>query len=148
MVRIETIFWQYTDTKVEMMNNLIEIQNQIEKLTKQASEIKAREFDKTVQEIIAKMNAFGISLKNLQLALGGNRQRGVAKSGKGKLGVSKKTSTKKSAAKSKSKSAGTVVAAKFRGPNGESWSGRGLMPRWLSALVAQGQAKENFAVKT
>ena len=50
MVRIETIFWQYTDTKVEMMNNLIEIQNQIEKLTKQASEIKAREFDKTVQE--------------------------------------------------------------------------------------------------
>ena len=130
------------------MNNLIEIQSQIEKLTKQASEIKAREFDKTMQEIIAKMNAFGISLKSLQLAMGGKRQGRVAKSGKGKLGAPKSTSAKKSVAKSKSKSAGTVVAAKFRGPNGESWSGRGLMPRWLAALVAQGQVKENFAVKS
>lgn len=134
------------------MNNLIEIQSQIEKLTKQASEIKAREFDKTVQEIIAKMNAFGISLKNLQQALGGKRQAGVARSGKGKLGAPKRTTVKKSAANSKSKSmkgksAGTVVATKFRGPNGETWSGRGLMPRWLSALVAQGKTREDFAVK-
>ena len=134
------------------MSNLIEIQSQIEKLTKQASEIKAREFDKTVQEIIAKMNAFGISLKNLQQALGGKRQTGVSRSGKGKLGASKRTAGKKSVASSKSKStksksAGTVVAAKFRGPNGETWSGRGLMPRWLSALVAQGQTREDFAVK-
>ena len=48
------------------MSNLIEIQSQIEKLQKQASEIKAREFDKTVQDILAKMQAFGITLKDLQ----------------------------------------------------------------------------------
>ncbi len=129
------------------MSNLIEIQSQIEKLTKQASEIKAREFDKTVQDIIAKMNAFGISLKNLQQALGGKRQSGVARTGKGKVGALKRNSSKKSAANAKSKSAGTVVAAKYRGPNGETWSGRGLMPRWLSALVAQGKTREDFAVK-
>ncbi len=133
-----------------MMNNLIEIQSQIEKLTKQASDIKAREFDKTVQEIAAKMNAFGISLKNLQQALGGKRRqvKGRASNANAKAGGLAKTTGRKSIAKSKSKSVGTVVAAKFRGPNGESWSGRGLMPRWLSALVAQGQAKENFAVKS
>ncbi|MBP9683695.1 MAG: H-NS histone family protein, partial [Rhodoferax sp.] len=33
-----------------------------------------------------------------------------------------------------------------RGPNGETWSGRGLTPRWMAALVAQGQAKESFII--
>ena len=37
------------------MSNLIDIQTQIEKLQKQASDIRAREFDKTVQDIVAKM---------------------------------------------------------------------------------------------
>lgn len=36
--------------------------------------------------------------------------------------------------------------AKYRGPNGEEWSGRGLTPRWLSALIAAGRIKEEFAV--
>ena len=35
------------------MSNLIDIQSQIEKLQKQANEVKAREFDKTVQDILA-----------------------------------------------------------------------------------------------
>ena len=39
------------------MSNLIDIQSQIEKLQKQASDIRAREFDKTVQDIVAKMQA-------------------------------------------------------------------------------------------
>ena len=122
------------------MSNLIEIQSQIEKLTKQASEIRAREFDKTVQEIIAKMNAFRIGLKDLQPGKSGKAAKG--KTRKPPISVPKKTGTK-----AKSKNAGAVVAAKFRGPNGETWSGRGLIPRWLSALVAQGKSKEDFAIK-
>jgi DNA-binding protein H-NS len=117
------------------MSNLIEIQTQIEKLTKQASEIRAREFDKTVQEILAKMNAFGIVLKDLQPKKAGK----VTKASKGRSGKSAASTPKKS---------GAVVAAKYRGPNGESWSGRGLMPRWLSAQVAQGKVKEDFAIKS
>ena len=38
------------------------------------------------------------------------------------------------------------VQAKYRGPNGEEWSGRGITPSWLSALIAQGRTKEEFAV--
>lgn len=38
------------------------------------------------------------------------------------------------------------IKAKYRGPNGEEWSGRGFTPSWLSALIAQGRAKEEFAV--
>lgn len=38
------------------------------------------------------------------------------------------------------------VAAKYRGPNGESWAGRGMRPRWLTALIAEGRKAEEFAV--
>jgi ParB/RepB/Spo0J family partition protein len=36
--------------------------------------------------------------------------------------------------------------ATYRGPNGETWTGRGLMPRWLAVLVQNGQDKESFRV--
>lgn len=117
------------------MSNLIDIQTQIQKLQKQADEIRSKEFDKTVQDILAKMQAFGITLKDLQPAKGKSRGKALAHK-----------SVVKSGSKG-GKKAGATVAAKYRGPNGETWSGRGLMPRWLAALVAQGQAKESFAVK-
>jgi DNA-binding protein H-NS len=117
------------------MSDLINIQTQIEKLQKQAGEIKNREFDKTVQDILAKMQAYGITFKNLQ----SGKTRSVKAKGK--------AATKSAGSKGKQKAKGTtVLAAKYRGPNGEAWSGRGLMPRWLTALVAQGKKKEEFAV--
>jgi len=118
------------------MSNLIEIQSQIEKLQKQATEIKAREFDKTVLDILAKMQAFGITLKDLQ----GSK----ARSAKGKIAIGRKSAPSKTSKKEKT---AAVVAVKFRGPNGETWSGRGLTPRWLAALLVQGRSKEEFAVQ-
>lgn len=118
------------------MVSLVDIQSQIEKLQKQASEIKGREFDATVQDILAKMQAFGITTKDLQRAATGVQR------GKGK---GKPVSLVKTAA-TKVKRSGAVVAAKYRGPNGETWSGRGLTPRWLASLVAQGRTKEEFAI--
>lgn len=44
------------------------------------------------------------------------------------------------------KDAGEPVPAKFRGPNGETWSGRGRMPKWLQALEAEGKSRKDFAV--
>lgn len=121
------------------MGDLIDIQVQIEKLQKQASEIKVREFDKTVQEIVMKMQAFGITLKDLRHSMGkGSKGRVRKASGKGPA--------VKTAAKHSQK-AGVPVAPKYRGPNGETWSGRGLVPRWLSTLLAQGRSKEDFAIK-
>lgn len=118
------------------MSNLIDIQTQIEKLQKQANEIKAKEFNSTVQDILAKMQAFGITVKDLQSAKPANAV---------KAGRSKKAAAAKKPAKT-SKMAGIAVAAKYRGPNGETWSGRGLTPKWLAALIAQGHSKESFAV--
>lgn len=138
---------QYSDIVGEVllltglfMSNLIDIQSQIHKLQKQASEIKAREFDTTVRDILSKMEAFGISVKDLQTASTGRKGRG--RPAKKSTGVMKQISSTV-----KSKRSGTTVAAKYKGPNGEAWTGRGLTPRWLSALVAQGRSKEEFAIQ-
>ncbi len=41
----------------------------------------------------------------------------------------------------------TTVAVKFRGPNGETWSGRGKAPNWLTSLEAhQGRHRDEFLV--
>lgn len=41
---------------------------------------------------------------------------------------------------------GGKVAPRFRGPEGETWSGRGLRPKWLTALLADGHKLEEFAL--
>jgi DNA-binding protein H-NS len=116
------------------MGNLIDIQTQIEKLQRQANDIKSKEFDKTVREIVAQMQAFGITVKDLQAA----NSRG----GRSRAKVVAKRSAKSTAGKPHAS-----VPPKYRGPNGETWSGRGLMPRWLATLVAQGQGKEAFLIE-
>jgi DNA-binding protein H-NS len=42
---------------------------------------------------------------------------------------------------------GVKHAAKYRGPNGEEWSGRGRMPKWLAALEAEGRGREEFLIQ-
>jgi len=125
------------------MSDLIEIQSQIEKLQKQASDIKAREFGKTVQDILVKMQAFGITLKDLQPG----KARGAK--GKAKVGkLAKAGAAVKLAGAGAPKKVAAPVPAKYRGPNGEGWSGRGLTPRWLTALLVDGKTKEDFAIKS
>jgi len=104
------------------MSSLIEIQNQIALLQKQAEQIKSNEFAKAVEDILSQMDAYGITVDDL---------------GRGKGRARKAAPTAKS---------GGTAPVKFRGPNGETWSGRGLMPRWLAAQVAGGKTKESFAV--
>lgn len=115
------------------MNNLIDIQLQIEKLQKQAADIRTRELDKTIQDILAKMQAFGITTKDLQT---------YKPSAKGMKDAASKKRNNAAA------DAGTIktIAPKFRGHNGEVWSGRGLTPRWLATLIEQGRKKEEFAI--
>ena len=98
------------------MNSLIDIQSQIEKLQKQAADIKSREFDKTVLDIRAKMQAFGITIKDLQSAAPKGRK-----------------------SKGKAAGAGVVKAAATKRKVG-------LKPRWLAALLAEGRTKEEFAI--
>ena len=115
------------------MSKLIDLQTQIAHLQKQAEEIRGKEFDATITEIRQKMQAFGITIKDLQST--------KVKSKPGRK--SKVAATEKPA---KVRKATTAVAAKYRGPNSETWSGRGLTPKWLASLVAQGHTKEQYLI--
>ena len=43
---------------------------------------------------------------------------------------------------------GRKVAPKYRGPGGETWSGRGLAPRWLSELERKGKKRDSFLIQS
>jgi DNA-binding protein H-NS len=47
----------------------------------------------------------------------------------------------------KAKYARGKQAAKYRGPGGEEWSGRGPAPRWLKPLLAKGKTKADFLIR-
>lgn len=119
------------------MAGLIELQTQISMLQKQAAELKARDFLGTVKEIQSKMSLFGITIKDLQASARKQRKSTNAIT----VGKKVKGSSKVS------KSANKPVKAKYSGPEGQTWSGRGLSPKWLTTLVAQGAKREDFLIQ-
>ena len=42
--------------------------------------------------------------------------------------------------------AGKPAVAKFRGPGGQTWTGRGRPPTWLTELEAQGKKRDEFRI--
>ena len=102
------------------MSSLEQLLKQQADLTKQIEETKAKERDSAIEQIRRLMTDHGLMAADI---------------GPGK-GAKKKGST------------GKKVAAKYRHPTtGETWSGRGLQPKWLKAALAGGKKKiENFAV--
>jgi DNA-binding protein H-NS len=51
-------------------------------------------------------------------------------------------------AANRTRPSGTIrkVAPKYRGPNGETWSGRGLKPRWLTTAMNEGKELHDFLI--
>jgi DNA-binding protein H-NS len=45
------------------------------------------------------------------------------------------------------KDTGATLAPKYRGPEGQTWSGRGFVPNWLKALEEAGHQKDEFLVQ-
>ena len=41
---------------------------------------------------------------------------------------------------------GRKVPAKYRGPSGETWAGRGAKPRWLVAAIKRGKKLDDFLI--
>lgn len=123
------------------MKSLVDLQSEIENLQKQAAEIRSKQYRKTVADIVATMRAFGITLEELRKAFG-----------KKPAGRAKATQPAKSGRKAKApKPAGPAkarkpVPVKFRGPNGETWTGRGKQPTWLRTLVEGGRKADEFKV--
>ena len=107
------------------MPTYIELKEQAVKLLAQAEELRQRELQQAIEEIKSKMQAYGITPADLGIA--GRRARGAS-------GVRSKKSDQK--------------VVKYRGPNGESWSGgRGRKPRWVTEALASGKKLEDFATR-
>lgn len=70
--------------------------------------------------------------------------------GEGRSAVTKASKPAKplTAAKArKSAAKGTKVAAKYRHPDtGQTWSGRGILPKWMTEEIAKGRKREDFAI--
>jgi DNA-binding protein H-NS len=93
-------------------------------LERQIDETRRQEKADAIDRVRALMSEHGLSLADLSPR--GERRRGAVK---------------------KSTSAGRKVAPKYRDPaTGDTWSGRGLQPKWLRAAIAGGRKLTDFAV--
>jgi len=101
---------------------LQELMAQREALERQIDQTKKQEHGEAIEKVRALMAEYGLTVADL-----------------GSRAPAAKTK--------KSKSSGNKVAAKYRNAStGESWSGRGLQPRWLKAALASGRKLSDFAV--
>lgn len=110
------------------MPTYLELKEQAEKLLAQAEQLRKQEIEDAIADIKAKMKAYGLTAQDIGLApAAATRQRrpqGAAKPDKG------------------------GKPARYRGPNGESWSGgRGRKPQWVVQALAQGRKLEEFEVR-
>jgi DNA-binding protein H-NS len=101
------------------MPKLTDLLAQKANLDKQIQEAQREERGAAISQIRALMAEHGLTVADL-----GTRRPKAGKSG-----------------------GGAKVPAKYRNKaTGESWSGRGLQPRWLKAALASGKKLADFAV--
>ena len=101
------------------MATLHELMAQKEALERQIEQTKKQERGDAIAKVHGLMSEYGLSLADL----GG-----------------------KAPAKTKTGATGKVAAKYRNNSTGESWSGRGLQPRWLKAALASGKKIGDFAV--
>ena len=100
------------------MSSYNELLSQIEALKRQAEDVRRQELKAVIDEIKVSMEKYGITIADLQSAIG--------RGGKKK----------------------NTVAPKYRNPaSGETWTGRGKQPRWLAAYTSKGRKPEEFLIK-
>lgn len=124
----------------QCMTQLLKIQDQIKQLQQEAEKLRARDFAATVQDIRTQMTAFGITIKDLQAP---RSKRGRPRSVKASSPVTGKSSK----GPRKATLSRSPVLAKYKGPEGQTWTGRGLTPKWLTALLANGGNRDEFLIK-
>jgi DNA-binding protein H-NS len=103
----------------------LELKEQAEKLLAEAERMREQEIGETIADIKRKIGLYGLTAADLGFA----RSTGP---------VSPRPKAAKSA----------KSPVKYRGPNGETWSGgRGRKPQWVTQALQQGRNLEEFAVK-
>lgn len=97
-----------------------EIVQKISELQKQAEEIKSREQATVIADIREKIEQYGLTADDLGF-------------GSGKAVASKKAARK--------------VPVRYRDSAGNTWTGRGKRPGWLTQALANGKSVEDFLIR-
>lgn len=104
------------------MATYLELKEQAQKLLAEAERMREQEIADAISDIKEKIRLYGLTVQELGLAPWGPGRAAKAK--------------------------GAPTAAKYRGPNGETWSGgRGRKPGWVTKALKDGKNLEDFAVK-
>ena len=104
------------------MATYLELKEQAEKLLAEAERLREQEIADAIADIKKKIELYGLTAADLGL------------------------SRPPSGPNYRPKAAKSVV--KYRGPNGETWSGgRGRKPQWVTQALQEGRSLEEFAVK-
>jgi len=127
------------------LSNYQEYLKQIEELTKKAESARKEETASVIADIKAKIKAFGLTAVDLGLA---ERKRGRPGRAAGAAAAAKAPAKKPGARKARSGSqAGVKRKIKYRGPQGQAWSGVGRKPVWVTDALAAGRTLQDFAVE-
>ncbi len=110
----------------------------IEELKKEAERHRKEEFGNVVKVIKKQIKDYNISARDL--GFNGGPEFSAGKGAKiKKAKVSRKASPK-------SRATGVKVLPRYRDGNGNTWTGRGKQPRWLTSALASGQTLESFLI--
>jgi DNA-binding protein H-NS len=116
---------------------------QIDDLRSKAESARREETAAVIADIKAKIKLYGLSAQDL--GLGEKKPRGrPAKAAPAEKAAAKKPGRKPKAASSQK---GVKRRIKFRGPDGQAWSGVGRKPGWVTDALAGGKALADFEVK-
>ena len=108
-----------TELKGIFVATYLELKEQAEKLLAEAERMREQEIADAIADVKRKIALYGLTAADLGFARGGpgNSRAKAAK------------------------------PAKYRGPNGETWSGgRGRKPRWVTEALQSGRRLDEFAV--
>ena len=114
------------------MNDLVKLRQQIAEMEKQATELQKKNRPTVLAELREQMVAYGITAEELS--------RPAARAAKTRQPLAK------AASPAKGKKAVVPMPAKYRGPQGQTWTGRGIAPKWLSELLVDGKTREDFLI--
>ncbi len=114
-------------------------------LEREIAETQRKDRSAAIAHIATIMEQYGLKVSDLS----GKASTPGARRGRppGRPASASSTSSAKVGKTRTSTMKGKKVAAKFRNKaTSESWSGRGLQPRWLSSAIASGKKLADFAV--
>ena len=115
-----------------MARTLAQLNRQIEKLQRQADDLKQQEVKGVITRIREAIDHYGLTAKDLGL---------TTRAGSPDVAGSARKKPARRAASAK-----PAAPVKFRDEAGNTWSGRGKRPNWFKAALESGKSPEDLLV--